>query len=142
MNIEYVHEISVEDYSMLRRVAGWVHIKESRAAIGLKNSAFIVVAKNEGKTIGMGRVVSDGGAVAYVADVSVLPEYQGYGIGREIMQKIMDFIRHELSEEGLSVYALLISAQGKESFYNKFGFVTRPTGDRGAGMTQWIAARE
>jgi len=39
-------------------------------------------------------------------------------------------------EQGISVN--LMSAKGREPFYEKFGFNVRPNENRGAGMDQWI----
>jgi hypothetical protein len=36
----------------------------------------------------------------------------------------------------------LMAAQGKEEFYKKFGFFTRPDETHGCGMCQWIQAQE
>jgi ribosomal protein S18 acetylase RimI-like enzyme len=40
----------------------------------------------------VGRVVGDGGCNFEIVDVAVEPEYQGQGLGRLIMEKIMDFL--------------------------------------------------
>ena len=136
--ITYVNTISVKDYNTLRAAVGWSPFKENRAQIGLNNSAFIVAAKySDGRTVGMARVVSDGGSVAYIGDVAVLPEFQGCGIGKAIMQQVMDYI-HSTLEDDFTIYAILMAAKGREAFYNKFGFVTRPTDEYGAGMHQWL----
>ena len=140
-DITYVNTVSVEDYLMLRAAAGWRKIKANRAQIGLNNSAFIVAAKHNNQTVGMARVVTDGGYVAYIGDVSVLPEFQGRGIGRTMMQMVMEYI-NSLLEDGLQIYTILMSVAGKETFYNKFGFITRPDDNYGAGMHRWIGETE
>ena len=133
--IEYINELSVQDYNFLRTTAGWGAIKENRAATGIENSAFVVAARCGESTIGMARVISDGGYVAYIADVVVHPDYQGQGIGLALMEQVMSF-NDSLLEEDHSMYSCLLSAKGKEEFYNKFGFVARPNEGRGAGMFQ------
>ena len=104
---------------------------------GLKNSAFIVVAKDGETTVGMARVVSDGGYIVLVVEVLVLPEYQRKGIGKIMMEKIMEFIRGNL-KDGYCIQVDLMAAKGKEEFYEKFGFVKRPNDSFGFGMTQWL----
>ena len=133
--IEYINELSVQDYNFLRTTAGWGAIKENRAATGIENSAFVVAARCGESTIGMARVISDGGYVAYIADVVVHPDYQGQGIGRALMEQVMKFI-DSLIEEDHFMYSCLLAAKGKEEFYNKFGFITRPNELSGAGMFQ------
>lgn len=137
-NINYKNEISVDDYNMLRLSVGWTEIEESQALTGLKNTRYIVVAKLENKTVGMARWITDGGYIAFIADVIVLPEYQGQGIGKSMMTMIMDSIRDSL-REGQGVYIGLMAAKGKEAFYKKFGFADRPNDSLGAGMTLWFS---
>ncbi len=43
----------------------------------------------EGKQIGLARVVTDYGAFAYLADVFVLEEYRGLGLGKWLMENVM-----------------------------------------------------
>jgi ribosomal protein S18 acetylase RimI-like enzyme len=40
----------------------------------------------------MGRVVGDGGKFFYIQDLAVRPEYQGRGIGRQIVCRLMSAI--------------------------------------------------
>lgn len=82
------------------------------------------------KTIGMARVISDGGYVVYIADVIVLPEYQGKGVGQLIMEDVMKYI-YEVISDGAPVMVNLMSAFSRESFYEQFGFVKRPTKEVG-----------
>ena len=137
-DVIYINTLSVTDYNMLREAAGWGSIKANRAQTGLDNSAFLISAKHtDGRCIGMARVVSDGGYVVYISDVVVLPEFQGRGIGTKMMQLVMEYINSTV-EDDFTVMVILVSAKGRESFYNQFGFITRPSEKYGAGMTQWI----
>ena len=73
----------------------------------------------------------------YIADIIVIPEYQGQGLGRVIMEQVMDFIRSQL-KPGYKFMVTLASAKGKDTFYEKFGFISRPNDDFGPGMHQWF----
>ena len=42
------------------------------------------------RQIGFARAVSDGVVFAYLADVYVLPEFQGRGLGKELVREIVD----------------------------------------------------
>ena len=77
MNIVYTNTITVEDYNSLRLSAGWIAIEPEQAQAGLAGSAFVSAAKDGDKTVGVGRLVWDGGYAALVKDVLVVPEYQG-----------------------------------------------------------------
>jgi GNAT superfamily N-acetyltransferase len=137
MNIEYSNQISEIEYNSLRESVGWDAISFRQAQTGLKNTTFQVAAKNEGKPVGMARLISDGGYVRYIADVVVLPAYQGYAIGKTMVGMIMDYIKSEL-EDGERVLVFLMAAKGKEPFYKQFGFGERPNDEYGAGMSQFI----
>ena len=138
MNINYVNEISVEDYNYIRKSVGWNPIEEKQAITGLKNSMFLTVAMNDTKVVGMARVVGDGGYIIIIVDVIVLPEYQGNGIGKTMMLKVMEHINGSLKADQ-GVFVNLMSAKGRESFYSQFGFEIRPNDKVGCGMTQWIS---
>lgn len=137
-DIQYRNSISVTDYNHLCKSAGWKELKSKQAQTGINNSSYIVSAVNGDETVGMARVVSDGGYVAIIVDVVVLPEFQGKGIGKTMMNMVMEHIRSNIAEgEGVSI--ILMSAKGKESFYKQFGFNERPNEKFGPGMTQWIS---
>lgn len=136
-NIIYDHDLEVSDYNNLRDLVGWGMIPEKQARAGLNRSDFVIAAKDGERTVGMSRVLTDGGCVALILDVVVHPDYQGKGIGRTLMQSVMNFINHRI-ELGEESYICLMAAKGKEDFYKKFGFEERPNDNRGAGMTQWI----
>lgn len=137
-NISFVNEISISDYNMLRLSAGWPEIDESQALTGLQNARFLISAKYNKKTVGMARWITDGGYIAFIADVIVLPDYQNQGIGKSMMTMVMDNIKNSL-KEGQSVYIGLMASKGKESFYKSFEFVDRPNDSLGAGMTLWFS---
>ena len=135
MNITYTNTVSAEDCNRLRNSAGWVQIHPDQIETGLKNSAFIVAAKDGDITVGMARLISDGGYVVFIIDVLVLPEYQNKGIGKTMLNKIMDYIRNQL-KDGYCIQVDLMAAKGRESFYEQFGFTKRPDDIFGCGMTQ------
>ena len=137
MSIVYKNEISVEDYNALRLSAGWGEANPEQAQAGLNGSTFVVAAKDDAKTIGTARLLWDGGNSALIKDMLVLPEYQGMGIGTEMMERILSHIKENM-KPGWSVSIDLMSAIGKETFYEKFGFVKRPRDRRGAGMDLWL----
>lgn len=132
--------ISDEEYMNFRRVSGWAEFSLEEAHRGLMNSKIYCIRK-EDKPIALGRVLCDQGYVVYIADVIVLPEYQGQGYGRKIMEKIMASIKEEL-KPGYKVMVSLMAAKGKEEFYEKFGFEKRPSDRFGCGMCQWLSYDE
>jgi ribosomal protein S18 acetylase RimI-like enzyme len=79
-----------------------------------------VFVYDEGRLIGFGRAISDGVHQAAVYDCAVLPEYQGCGIGRLIVEKILARLAH--------CNLILYASPGKEGFYRKLGFRGMKTG--------------
>jgi GNAT superfamily N-acetyltransferase len=138
--ITYTNTISAEDYNTLRESAGWPRIHSEQATAGIYGSALVVAAKDDDRTVGTARLIWDGGYAALIKDVLVLPEYQGRGIGSEMMNRIMSFLKSKL-KPGFGIQIDLMAATDKEPFYEKLGFVSRPRDNRGAGMDLWITKK-
>lgn len=130
------NSISAEEYMALRKIVGWNEFPLEEAQAGLDNS-YIWCLRDGDKVVGLARAVWDHGYVLYIADVIVIPEYQGQGLGRLLMEQILDFI-HDKLKPGYRMMVSLSSAKGKDTFYEKFGFVARPNDDVGPGMHQWF----
>ena len=133
MAVIYTNNISEPDYRALRASAGWFPIPSAQAEAGLRGSALIVAAEDGGRAVGCARLVWDGGYAALLKDVLVLPEYQGHGIGAEMVTRIIEFLKSRL-RPGYVMQVDLMAASGKEGFYEKLGFSPRPRENRGAGM--------
>ena len=70
--------------------------------------------------LGFGRALSDGEYQGAIYDVAVLPEAQGKGIGKIIIQKILERLP--------SCNLILYATPGMEGFYKKLGFGAMKTG--------------
>jgi GNAT superfamily N-acetyltransferase len=134
--IIYASDITVEDYNKLRSSVGWNIIKPERAERGLNNSISFVAYDGE-DAVGLARIITDGGYVSSIYDVIVHPDYQRQGIGKGLMERVMEYIKNDL-EEGENQMICLFAAQGKEAFYKEYGFLERPNESLGAGMSQWV----
>jgi GNAT superfamily N-acetyltransferase len=67
------------------------------------------------RTIGFARVITDFAVVGIVEDVYVLPEYQGQGLGRFLMECL-------LSHPALSGLELYTASRKARGFYESLGF--------------------
>ena len=126
--------LTAKAYLELRESAGWGGTPPThQIETALKNSLVTISAVYKGEIIGMGRLVGDGLYVCYVQDLIVFPEYQGKGIGKAIMDRLIQHVKG-IGFIDTFVTIGLFAAKGKEGFYTKFGFVERPNENRGAGM--------
>ena len=137
MNYEITDHITAQEYMELRELVGWSLFPLEEAEDGLKHTTKLFCFRKGGKPAALLRVLWDHGYIFYIADVIVRPEYQGQGLGRALMEHAMEYIKSKL-KPNWRVKVNLMSAQGKEEFYKKFGFVTRPNESEGYGMNQWI----
>lgn len=119
-----------EEFNELFYSVGWGSRDDEKINKHREKSCFTVCVFEENKIVGMARVVGDGSYYT-VYDVVTKKEYQGQGIGRILMQEIVKWYK---SIEDDDTYLYLGASYGKEKFYEKFGFKTRPYGHIGAGM--------
>ena len=84
------------------------------------NSYTVVFVFDDEKLIGFGRALSDGEYQAAIYDVAVLPDYQGKGIGKMILQNII--------KNTPTCNYILYASPGKEKFYEKENFRLLKTG--------------
>lgn len=132
MKIEYIEKFpSGEEYNYLRKCVDWEVYNIELVERSIVNSLYSLCVYDDGKIIGMGRIIGDKGLICYIQDIIVIPEYQGKNIGLEIMNYMMNYIKNNLDP---TTRIGLMSAPGKEDFYKKFGFIIRPNEVMGAGM--------
>jgi ribosomal protein S18 acetylase RimI-like enzyme len=110
---------SVTNYCHLRLASGLSAKTIEAAAIGLAATLFAVQITYDGTVVAMGRLVGDGGCHCQVCDIAVLPEHQGKGLGKMVMQALMDYIQQQLPD---SCYINLIADGDARYLYEKFGF--------------------
>jgi ribosomal protein S18 acetylase RimI-like enzyme len=83
---------SADDYLVLRKRSGPSPRRRDRARAGLHGSWFAVhaIAEATMETVGMGRVLGDGGWYFHIIDMAVLPEHQRLGLGDVILTSLLD----------------------------------------------------
>ena len=85
-----------------------------------ENSYAVVFVYDDDKLIGFGRAISDCAYQAAIYDVAVSEAYQGRGLGRMIVNNILE----KLPQCSFILYA----TPGKEGFYEKLDFKKMKTG--------------
>lgn len=83
--------------------------------IAFTNSMFKVFVYQDGGLAAAGRVLADGADCAYLCDIAVQPALQGTGLGRQVVQHLLQAAQGHPK-------ILLYAVPGKEGFYHKFGF--------------------
>ena len=136
--IRYTEQITPEEYMELRGKMGWSVFPIEEAELCVKNAYLMLCVRDGEKAVGVARLLWDGGYVAFLSDLMVDPEYQGQGIGRKLMETVIQRIKDQM-KPGFKVKLTLNSSKGKEAFYQLFGFRERPNEDAGAAMDQWLS---
>ncbi len=83
--------------------------------VSFSNSIFKCFVYDSGKLIAAGRALADGVDCSYICDVAVHPDYQGQGLGKQVVMKLVAFSKNHRK-------IILYAAVGKELFYLKLGF--------------------
>lgn len=89
--------------------------------LALKNTIFRISVWDEDKLVAMARMLGDMGLDYYIKDVVVRPEYQHQGIGRMMINELMNFI-NDNGVKGTEIFVELCAVPDKIPFYQKFGF--------------------
>lgn len=115
------NQLSAEDFLRLKLATGFRNRPITQVEQALENDLLDVVAVANNEVIGMGRLVGDGVMYWYLQEIIVLPEYQGKGIGTSIVNHLLEYIKNNTSEGDFTCVGLT-AAEGKETFYERFGF--------------------
>jgi ribosomal protein S18 acetylase RimI-like enzyme len=126
---------SADDYHALRVRSGLTPCRpeQARAAIGGSWAAVHVVEEGNGATVGMGRVIGDGGWYFHVVDMAVLPEHQRRGLGDAMLTALLDRIRDGAPA---GAYVNLLADPPGRGLYERHGFVA--TAPRSVGMARTL----
>ena len=84
----------------------------------LHGSSEVVLAVGEdtGQVVGFINALSDGVMSAFIPLLEVTPEYQGQGIGTELVRRMLDKLNH--------LYAIdLMADESVHPFYERFGMM-------------------
>lgn len=131
--IKFKNSISTVEFCELRESVGFQKLTTEQAETVLSNTTFIVNAVYEGKSVGIVRVLTDMLTDAYITDVIVKPDFQGKGIGKQLLDKTLEYLKNH-SMENVKLACSLYVNPGKEVFYEKFGFKKLPNNKYGHGM--------
>lgn len=120
----------MDEYHALFESTGWngeYGVTKRELHLTLERSYHCVSARDAGRLVGFGRIMSDGILHAMIYEMIVHPDYRGQGIGRDVLARLLSRCAADNIRD-----VQLFCARGKRSFYEKMGFVARP--DDGPGM--------
>ncbi|MFH8891982.1 GNAT family N-acetyltransferase [Streptomyces sp. NPDC017949] len=124
---------SVEVYLRLRSGSGLSPKTPEMARAGLPGTWHGVTVLHGDEPVGMGRVVGDGGCFFQIVDMCVLPEHQGRGLGKRIMEELV----RELEQRApVGAYVSLIADGDARYLYEQYGF--RLTTPASVGMHRTV----
>jgi len=105
-----------EVHRFLSTEAYWA-IGRSRETVErlLRQATRVVGLYRDGRQLGYARAVSDGVAFAYLADVYVLPEARGRGLGLELVRELVE-------ESPFSGVTWLLHTTDAHGLYRRLGF--------------------
>ncbi len=106
-------------YEFLSNHAYWAEGRSHETIVRLiRESQRVVGLYHDGRQIGFSRTVSDGASVTYLADVYILPEYRGRGLGVEL-------VRESVEAGPYKDTRWLLHTRDAHALYERFGF-TKP----------------
>lgn len=110
---------SPESIAALRRSVGWGGMEAELRNPALRD--YLQIACYDGdELVGFLDVVSNGVTDAYIQDVMVRPDYQGRGIGTELMNRAME----RLKNDRIYMISVIYGEESLRPFYERFGFCT------------------
>lgn len=122
--------INLYELEKLCDSVGWVKRPLKKVKMALENS-FLTISlfyynENKKKLIGFARVTSDNSFNATIWDVVIHPDFQGQGLGKELMKQVIKKLRiYDISTITLFADPQVIK------FYRHLGFIIDPDGVKG-----------
>ena len=115
------NELSAEEFIALWETVWGLGPSLEQTRLAMEHTLFRVSVFDGDKIIAMARMIGDMGLDYYIKDVIVRPEYQGKGIGRKLINELLNFV-NDNSISGTGVFVELCAMLDKMPFYQKFGF--------------------
>ncbi len=123
MTIELVShpDLSEDELVGLYDAVGWTAYTKGEArtqlADAVRNSTYVVAARDDGRLVGLARVLTDGVAICYLQDILVDPDQQRTGVGRRLLEHCLD------RYADVRMHVLMTDDEPKQrAFYQSLGY--------------------
>ena len=124
MNISVKYnELSAEEFILLWETVWGQGPTLEQTKLAMEHTLFRVSVFDGDRIVAMARMIGDLGLNYYIKDVVVIPEYQGRGIGRLLINELLKFV-NDNGIRGTGIFVELCAMPDKMPFYEKLGFDT------------------
>ena len=118
MVFKFNEKVSEKALADLRESVGWNRMENEYKSPLMTSYYHIAVYENE-ELIGYIDCVSNGVTDAYIQDLMVSPDHQGKGIGTDLMNKMIEYLKEK------RIYMISVVYEERlKPFYERFGFYT------------------
>lgn len=115
------NELTAEEFVELWETVWDCGPSLEQAKLAMEHTLFRVSVYDNEKIVAMARMLGDMGLNYYIKDVAVRPEYQKKGIGKLLINELLDFVKKN-GISGTEIFVELCAVPDKVSFYEKLGF--------------------
>ena len=115
------NELSADEFIFMWESVWGQGPSYEQTLLAMNNSLFRVSVFDGEQIVAMARVIGDMGLCYYIKDVIVLPDYQGKGIGRLLIDELLKYI-NDHGVPDTNIFVELCAMPDKIPFYEKFGF--------------------
>jgi ribosomal protein S18 acetylase RimI-like enzyme len=115
---------AIDDYYDLFDTTGWnkeYNFNKRDLEKAIKNSWYTLSIYDFDKLVGFGRIIADGVHHALIVDLIIHPDYQGKGLGTQLLERLVIRCK-KYSIRDIQLFA----AKDKYGFYEKLKFKIRP----------------
>lgn len=134
VSFEVNPSLTTDDLVSLYRSVGWSAYTEnpSTLAAAIAGSSFVVVARRGSRLIGLARAISDDATICYLQDIVVSPLERRRGIGRNLVEAVIERYKHVRQKVLLSD-----DEPGQRLFYESLGY-TETRDVEGASLRAFV----
>jgi GNAT superfamily N-acetyltransferase len=125
MKYDINQSVPAEKIADLREAVEWPRMERAYRNPAMVSYCHIAAYEND-RLIGYVDCVCNGLTDAYIQDLMVYPDYQHRGIGTELMNRIIAYLK----EKHIYMISVIYGEAELRPFYEKFGFTTMLCGQK------------